>query len=182
MCTISYTAYTFAMGGLSSWGKKINHLCAPIHTNVGPSYLQRKYSVSTADAGLIFGVFAVVTGLVGTFMGGWMADYLAKEKGIENSDLLVSGVTLVAAAPTVALALNLNDLGITYLLLFVGMLLMFFNTGPMNALLVSCLPASIRATGVSLSPLTSSVTLSLRFCSFAGGHERTVHAFTWGCY
>ena len=79
-----------------------------------------------------------------------MTDYLQKQKGVDNAGLWVSGLTLLAAAPVVALALNVDDLGITYLLLFLGMLLLFFNTGPMNALLVSCLPASIRATGVSI--------------------------------
>jgi len=78
-----------------------------------------------------------------------MTDYLRVKKSVKNSGLWVSGVTLLAAAPIVGISLNVNDLGITYLLLFVGMLLLFFNTGPMNALLVSCLPASIRATGVS---------------------------------
>ena len=151
ICTMSYTAYTFAMGGLSTWGKCAysNLLTEVLAFIAGPSYLQRKYQVSTADAGLVFGAFAVITGLVGTFMGGWMTDYLRVKKSVKNAGLWVSGVTLLAAAPIVAISLNANDLGITYLLLFVGMLLLFFNTGPMNALLVSCLPASIRATGVS---------------------------------
>lgn len=109
--------------------------------------------MSTADAGLIFGGFAVTTGLLGTFLGGWMADYFEKQKRVADAGLWVSGITLLAAAPVVALSLLVDNLQLTYMLLFLGMLLLFFNTGPMNALLVSCLPASIRATGVALNVL-----------------------------
>lgn len=46
-CTASYVAYTFAMGGLSTWG---------------PTLLQRKFVVSSAQAGAVFGGLAVVRG------------------------------------------------------------------------------------------------------------------------
>ncbi|HJV22905.1 MAG TPA: MFS transporter, partial [Holophagaceae bacterium] len=46
-CTGSYVAYTFAMGALSHWA---------------PTLLQRKFGVSTGQAGTVFGGIAVVTG------------------------------------------------------------------------------------------------------------------------
>jgi predicted MFS family arabinose efflux permease len=135
-CTASYVAYTFAMGGLSTWG---------------PTLLQRRFGVSTARAGVVFGGLAVVTGVLGTFLGGWLTDRWQKRWPDAGAGL--SGLTLVAAVPVVAFALATGSLGAAYALFFVGMFLLFVNTSPVNALTVSSLPASIRATGVALNVL-----------------------------
>lgn len=133
-CTGSYVAYTFAMGILGAWA---------------PTLLQRKYSVGVAQAGLVFGGFALVTGIVGTFLGGILTDRL--QKRWPDAGLWISGTTLVAAAPVVAWALQADTLATAYPLFFLGMLLLFINTSPVNALTVSCLPASVRATGTALN-------------------------------
>ncbi len=52
-CTLSYTAYTFAMGALSSWA---------------PTLLQRAYGISTGRAGIVFGGLAVATGIAPEFI------------------------------------------------------------------------------------------------------------------
>lgn len=135
-CTASYTAYTFAMGALSHWG---------------PTLLQRKFAVSTGGAGLVFGGLAVVTGIVGTFLGGTLTDRW--QRRAPDAGVWISGTTLLAAAPVVAWALLSGDLRLTYVLFFFGMLLLFINTSPVNALTVSCVPSSIRATGVALNVL-----------------------------
>ncbi len=135
-CTASYVAYTFAMGGLSTWG---------------PTLLQRRFAVSTARAGVVFGALAVVTGILGTFLGGWLTDRW--QRRWPDAGVAVSGLTLVAAAPVVAWALATGRLQVTYALFFVAMFLLFVNTSPVNALTVSCLPASVRATGVAVNVL-----------------------------
>lgn len=135
-CTVSYVAYTFAMGGLSTWG---------------PTLLQRRFAVSTAQAGMVFGGLAVVTGILGTFLGGWLTDRW--QKRWPDAGALLSGATLIAAAPVVGWALWTQQLGLAYALFFLGMFLLFVNTSPVNALTVSCLPGSIRATGVALNVL-----------------------------
>ncbi|WLT30866.1 MFS transporter [Geothrix sp. PMB-07] len=135
-CTASYVAYTFAMGALSMWG---------------PTLLQRRFAVSTAKAGLVFGALAVITGILGTFLGGWLTDRW--QKRWPDAGVGISGLTLLAATPMVALALGAGSLGAVYALFFAGMLLLFVNTSPVNALTVSCLPASVRATGVGLNVL-----------------------------
>lgn len=135
-CTASYVAYTFAMGGLSTWG---------------PTLLQRRFDVSTAKAGLVFGGLAVVTGILGTFLGGWLTDRWQRRN--PDAGVWISGTTLLAAAPAVALALGTRSLGMAYGLFFAGMFLLFVNTSPVNALTVSSLPSSIRATGVAVNVL-----------------------------
>ncbi len=133
-CTVSYVAYTFAMGGLSTWG---------------PTLLQRRFAVTTGKAGLVFGVLAAVTGILGTFAGGLTTDRWQKRWA--NAGVGISGFTLIAAVPVVAWALSTLSLDLAYLLFFLGMFLLFVNTSPVNALTVSCLPASVRATGIGLN-------------------------------
>jgi len=135
-CTASYVAYTFAMGALSMWG---------------PTLLQRRFAVSTARAGLVFGGLAVVTGILGTFLGGWLTDRW--QKRWPDAGAGISGLSLLAAVPVVAWALGTLRLETAYLTFFLGMLLLFVNTSPVNALTVSCLPASVRATGIGLNVL-----------------------------
>ena len=135
-CTASYVAYTFAMGGLSTWG---------------PTLLQRRFAISTARAGLVFGGLAVVTGILGTLLGGWLTDRW--QQRWPDAGAGISGFTLLVAAPLVALALGTHSLNLAYVMLFLGMFLLFVNTSPVNALTVSSLPASIRATGIALNVL-----------------------------
>lgn len=135
-CTASYVAYTFAMGGLSTWG---------------PTLFQRRFYVSTAKAGLVFGVLAVVTGILGTFLGGWVTDRW--QRRWPDAGIGISGVTMLLAVPVTAWALATHHLGTAYALFFVGMFLLFVNTSPVNALIVSSLPASIRATGIAVNVL-----------------------------
>lgn len=133
-CTGSYVAYTFAMGILGAWA---------------PTFLQRRFTVGVAQAGLVFGGFALATGILGTFLGGILTDRL--QRRWPDAGLWISGLTLVAAAPVVAWALRAGSLGAAYPAFFLGMLLLFVNTSPVNALTVGCLPASIRATGTALN-------------------------------
>ncbi len=135
-CTASYTAYTFAMGALSAWA---------------PTLLQRAYGIGTARAGIAFGGLAVVTGVAGTFAGGMLTSRLQKRH--RDAGVWISGVTLLAAAPVVAWALGAPTPALAYAAYFLGMLLLFCNTSPVNALTVSCIPASMRATGVAVNVL-----------------------------
>src|SRR5262245_35220078 len=135
-CTASYVAYTFAMGGLSTWA---------------PSLLQRRFQLDIGTAGTAFGAIAVVTGIVGTFIGGYVTD--RGQARFPNLGVDLSALTLLLAAPCVYWSLQAQDLTLTYVLFFASMLLLFVNTSPVNALTVSCLPASARATGTAVNVL-----------------------------
>lgn len=135
-CTASYIAYTFAMGALSTWA---------------PSLLQRRFHVEIGEAGAMFGGIAVITGIVGTVLGGFVTD--KGQRRLPNLGVDLSAITLLASAPLVYASLHTESLTVTYVLFFVSMLLLFVNTSPVNALTVSCLPASARATGTAVNVL-----------------------------
>ena len=77
---------------------------------------------------------------------GWLTDRW--QKRWPDAGVGISGLTLLAAVPVVAWALGTLSLEAAYLMFFLGMFLLFVNTSPVNTLTVSCLPASVRATGV----------------------------------
>jgi MFS family permease len=135
-CTASYIAYTFAMGALSTWA---------------PSLLQRRFHVEIGAAGTTFGAIAVVTGVLGTFIGGFVTD--RGQRRLPNLGVDLSALTLLLAAPFVFWGLHAHTLTVAYVLFFVAMLLLFINTSPVNALSVSCLPASARASGTAINVL-----------------------------
>ncbi len=132
--TVSYMAYTFAMGALSAWS---------------PAMMQLRFTIDESKAGMIFGALAVVMGILGTFAGGKATDLL--QRRWLNAGLWISGLSLLGAAPAVLLALGASNLPMAVGLYAVGMLLLFINTSPVNAVIVSCLPASVRASGVALN-------------------------------
>ena len=133
-CTVSYVAYTFAMGALSYWA---------------PAFLTRRFAVSVGAAGTAFGVIVLITGFIGTLAGGVLTTRL--QRRWPDAGMWISGLTLLASVPLVVLSLRVGDLRLVYGLFFAALLLLFVNTSPVNALTVSCLPASVRATGTAVN-------------------------------
>jgi MFS transporter, Spinster family, sphingosine-1-phosphate transporter len=134
--TVSYIGYTFAMGGLSTWS---------------PALMQLRYHLTESDAGMIFGALAVITGILGTFAGGKLTDLL--QKRWHDAGLWISGLTLLMAVPVVYLGVNAATKNAAVALYFAGMLLLFVNTSPVNTIIVSSVPASLRSSGVALNVL-----------------------------
>ncbi|HEX4387545.1 MAG TPA: MFS transporter, partial [Steroidobacteraceae bacterium] len=85
---LGYAAYTFALGGLAAWM---------------PTFLEAVRGVPKASAATNFGEIVVVTGFVGTFAGGWLADYLLRHS--RQAYLWFSGAVTLLAAPVAYLAL-----------------------------------------------------------------------------
>ena len=129
-----YAAYTFALGGLA---------------NVMPSFLQRVRGLSEARATVTFGAIAVTTGLAGTFIGGWLGDYLLRRTS--QAYLWLSGVATLAAAPMIFLALTASQPSWYWTAVVVAEFLMFASTGPINSAIVNEVSAEMRATAVALS-------------------------------
>lgn len=133
-CTGSYVAYTFAMGALSHWA---------------PTLFQRLYGQSPSSAGTVFGAIAVLTGIVGTLIGGHLTDRW--QSRYPNIGIWISLATIIAAAPVLAIGLHETEMQRAYVYWSIGMFLLFINTSPINALTVSCVPAPMRATAMAVN-------------------------------
>jgi predicted MFS family arabinose efflux permease len=134
--TVCYCFYTFAFGALSHWGA---------------SLLERLHGVGTGSAGMILGGTTAVSGIVGTFVGGFAVQKLQEK--FRNIDVYLSSISLVIGAGFLTIFLLTLNLSLAFVSLFVAMTLLFLNTTPVNNLTLSSLPASVRAWGASINVL-----------------------------
>ena len=134
---LGYAAYTFALGGLASWM---------------PAFLERVRGMSPDKATVQFGEIVVITGFVGTFVGGWLGDYCAKYS--KQAYLLISAVATLVAAPFAWFALTVASSTEYLVCMVIAQLLMFLSTGPINACIVNLVQPNQRATAVALSVFT----------------------------
>jgi MFS family permease len=133
---LGYAAYTFAFGGIAVFM---------------PKFLASVHGLTQTQAGTRLGGILIVTGFLGTAVGGWLADRMLRHRA--NAYLLLSGVATLLAAPFAWLSLTRPEpvfyLGAIALALF----LMFLSTGPINSAIVNVVAPTERASAMALSIL-----------------------------
>jgi MFS family permease len=134
LTVLGYAAYTFAIGGLAYWM---------------PAFLERARGIPRSEATVNFGTIVVVTGFIGTFVGGWMGDYFAKNS--RQAYLWLSAAATLVAAPFVWLALTTTSTTLYTAYMVTAQLCLFLSTGPINAAIINLVIASERATAIALS-------------------------------
>ena len=129
-----YTAYTFALGAFAVWG---------------PMFLQRVHGVPPKSASTFFGAMLVVTGLVGTMTGGFLATAWQKRHPAGYAWML--GLSTVCAIPLVVAAFLVTGQMTALVCLGAAMFFIFLCTGPVNTLILETVPANLRASAMALS-------------------------------
>jgi MFS family permease len=130
---LGYAAYTFAMGGLAFWM---------------PAFLERTRGVPRAEATVSFGTIVVITGFIGTFVGGWLGDYFHKYS--RRAYLWLSAIATLVAVPCVWLALTTPSHAAYLTWMVAAELCLFLSTGPINAAILNLVVATERATAIAL--------------------------------
>jgi MFS family permease len=136
LTVLGYAAYTFALGGLAFWM---------------PTFLERVRGIAAVKASAGFGEIVVLTGFLGTFLGGWLGDYWLRYS--RQAYLLMSGWVTVLAIPAAYLALAAASAAVFYPALIAAELLLFMSTGPINTAIVNLVSPAERASAVALSIL-----------------------------
>jgi MFS family permease len=134
LTVLGYAAYTFAVGGLAVWM---------------PAFLERARGVPRSEATVSFGAIVVITGFIGTFVGGWLGDYCAKYS--RQAHLWLSAVSTLIAAPFVWMALTTDSHTMYLVCMVTAQLCLFLSTGPINAAIVNLVAATERATAIALA-------------------------------
>jgi len=134
LIVLGYAAYTFALGGLGYWM---------------PAFLERSRGMPRAEATVTFGTIVVITGFLGTFLGGWLGDYFLRRT--KQSYLWVSGIATLAAAPLTYVALTSHAKPLYMTMIAIAEVLIFMCTGPVNSAIVNAVSPLERATAVGLS-------------------------------
>jgi MFS transporter, Spinster family, sphingosine-1-phosphate transporter len=136
LTVLGYAAYTFAVGGLAFWM---------------PTFLERVRAVPVSQATTGFGAIVVVTGFLGTFLGGWLGDYCLRYT--RQAYLWVSAVATLLALPLALACLAFASPWVFYSALVGAELLLFMSTGPINSVIVTLVAPGQRASAVALSVL-----------------------------
>jgi predicted MFS family arabinose efflux permease len=129
-----YTAYTFAMGAFAVWG---------------PTFLHRIHEVEEGWAAKFFGGVLVVTGLLGTFVGGLVATAWHKRHPAGYAWMLFLAVAL--ATPAAAGAFLAPNRTFSMACLAAAMFFIFLATGPVNTLILETVPVNMRASAMAVS-------------------------------
>jgi MFS family permease len=134
LVVLGYAAYTFALGGLAVWM---------------PNFLERVHNIPAVQATTSFGAIVVVTGFLGTFLGGWLGDYWVKSS--RQAYLWMSGVITLVAAPLTFVALTAASSSVYYPAIVAAELLLFMSTGPINSAIANMVSPTERASAFALS-------------------------------
>src|SRR5437867_3232305 len=134
--TAAQVIYTFAMGGLATWM---------------PTYFVRERGISLATAASTFGLILVVAGFLGTLAGGRIAGAVAKRR--PGADFTVSGWSLVGSIVFTCFAILAPQPMVYWPAMFVTLVLLFVNIGPLNAAMANVLPAELRARGFAVTTM-----------------------------
>ena len=133
---LAMTAMTFAVGGLAAWV---------------PTYLVRIRGMELSQANLAFGLLTLIAGVGGTLLGGWLGDRLLPR--FPAAYFLVSGVGLLLSVPCAAAVILLQDRSWVLGAIFLAEVLIFLNTGPLNAIIANVSRAEVRATAYAVNIL-----------------------------
>ena len=121
LTVLGYAAYTFAVGGLAFWM---------------PAFLERVRGIPRSEATVeLRQAIVVITGFIGTFVGGWLGDYCAKYSRqaylwlSRDRDPRGGALRVDGAHHAVAHSLPDVDGG--------GAALLFLSTGPINAAIIN---------------------------------------------
>ena len=134
---LGYAAYTFALGGLAFFM---------------PTYFERVRGLELARADFTVGGVTVLAGLSGTFLGGYLGDWIAAR--VKYGQLWLSGLSSIAAVIPAWLALTVASSPTYIVWFFLAEFLLFLSTGPVNVMIVSVVPADARARAMAVSIFT----------------------------
>jgi MFS transporter, Spinster family, sphingosine-1-phosphate transporter len=126
----------FTIGGTSFWL---------------PSYLVNAFGLKVGQAGVISGAVLVSSGLVGTVVGGWLADFAQRRR--QEGRLFVATLGFLIGAPLVLIALFIHVLPLFIAVFIFAAISLNFCTGPLNAVIQDVIAPEMRATALGLSLL-----------------------------
>jgi predicted MFS family arabinose efflux permease len=113
-----------------------------------PAFLARNYGMGPGSAGLAFGLLSGFASLIGTFLGGYGSEYLARRD--PRWLVAVPGIGAIIGAPLFVLGLMQHGLATAFPLMLAGSLFFYMAMGPAIACVHGALDSRSRATGSAL--------------------------------
>lgn len=131
--TLGMAALVFSMGGISAFL---------------PTFFVRFGGFSVSSAGLLVGGITVVDGLLGTVLGGWIAQRWLRHN--HRALYLLSAWSAVLAIPGAVLVF-FGPRALMIPAAVAAEFFIFLNTGPLNAAIVNSVGARVRSTAIAVN-------------------------------
>jgi len=131
--TFGLAMLTFAMGGISNWI---------------PEFLHNPVGMSVAKASQLAGAATVIDGILGTAIGGWIAQRWLRTN---HRALYLLSFWSVALTLPFGILLFFGPSRLAIPALFAAEFFLFLNTGPLNTAIINSVSAPVRATAVSVN-------------------------------
>jgi predicted MFS family arabinose efflux permease len=109
-----------------------------------PSFFSRSFGLSPGEVGLYYGSIALVGGVAGTWLGGWLGDRLGPDR--PGAYALIPAICFLITAPAFALGLFAPNLWVAWILFAVGQMTALAWLGPVLAAVQHIVAPSMRAT------------------------------------
>lgn len=134
LVVLGYTAYTFALGAFGTWG---------------PTFFVRVHGMALTPASTFFGTMTVITGLLGTFIGGYLAGVWQKYNRAGYAWTIA--LSVLVSVPLVVLSFTLPNQLAAQACMAVAMFFLWFSTGPVNTITLEAVPANLHASAMAVS-------------------------------
>lgn len=141
LVTLGKVAAAFGMNGFAFWM---------------PAFYHTVRGLPVDEANVYLGGCTVCAGVIGTIIGGWLAERAQARHGHPadcRGYFLVSGVGMIFVLPFAVAAVLAEDIAVYLPALFVAEVALFLHMGPSNTVLLNVLAPSVRATGFALNIL-----------------------------
>jgi len=124
----------FIIGGLSYWL---------------PMYFNRFFGLKVSKASMLFGAMIVVGGVLGTFLGGQIADRLLKKTS--KAYFITAGVSFAIAMPFAALAVVTKNFKLSVMFFSFAIVFASIQMGPLNAAIADIASRGMRSMAFALN-------------------------------
>jgi MFS family permease len=112
----------------------------------GPSFMTRKFGLSSGEAAQLLGTWGLVAGVSGTLVGGLVADWIGRYT--DKGRVLTIAAGFIIGGPLAIWVLTLHDLSTFVIGFTIAFFFLSWYNGPMAAVIFDVVPASIGSTVV----------------------------------
>jgi Na+/melibiose symporter-like transporter len=128
---VSGALISFGTNGLVGWG---------------PSFMTRKFGLSSGEAAQLLGTWGLPAGVIGTLVGGLIADWLGRYT--DKGRVVTIAAGFIIGGPLTIWVLTRNDLAVFAPGFAIAFFFLSWFNGPMAAVIFDVVPASIGSTVV----------------------------------
>jgi MFS family permease len=124
-----------------------------------PTVLHRRFDMSVTSAGLLSGGVLVAGGLIGTLLGGWLADRRLKAHPAAHLEVGIAGFLIGAVFITIALIapLNIGPVPVFVPAFLITVIALYLHSGPFTAVSQNVVSPALRASSVTMLLFVSHV-------------------------